>query len=109
MSADLQVLQAVLAHQRGLLTREQLVHALAAWADRPDGPGLLDLLGEHSGLTPDQRSGLEDEAAGRLADHAGDSRRALAGALDPALWHDLFAAVPALGERLSAGVPAATT
>src|SRR5262245_53326228 len=77
MSADLNLLFAVLALQADLLDQARFVEACSAWASRKGTP-LADLLVERGWLTEQDRADVQRLVERKLHKHHGDARTSLA-------------------------------
>ncbi|HEX6983914.1 MAG TPA: hypothetical protein VF170_00995, partial [Planctomycetaceae bacterium] len=76
-SADRNLLFGVLALQADLVTRDQLVAGITAWANEKATP-LGELLVRQGALSAEGRALLEPLVAHHLARHGGDPQRSLA-------------------------------
>src|SRR5207244_11409978 len=106
MSADHNLLFAVLALQADCVTREQFIDACTAWAANKTMP--IDALMVQKGwLTPEDRADVQRLVERKLKKHGGDVRRSLAQVAGEDVRQSL-AGVPAsdLRQSLTAGPPA---
>src|SRR5712691_7253334 len=106
MTADRNLLFAVLALKADCINREQFIDACAAWAANKTMP--IDALMVQKGwLTPDHRAVVEQLIACKLRKHGGDVRKSLAEVAGEDVRQSL-AEVPDsdLRQSLAAGLPA---